>query len=161
MLKITPQNYKNIRKKNFLPKYLLEQGIHIVMPEKAATQWLRALRSGKYTQAIGTLYFPANGGFCCLGVQQKCAVGKIEVQGLPDMNFATIKKLDNTDYLESENYPSLKYLRSQGIFYGKESGSEDQKPYIPSRNNDAAELNDNGHSFDEMADLLEKHMAVY
>ena len=42
----------------------------IRMPKNLLKRWLRALRSGGYQQASGTLYSEKTGGFCCLGVLQ-------------------------------------------------------------------------------------------
>ena len=38
------------------------------LPKEFAEKWLTALRSGKYKQAVETLYDPDVDGFCCLGV---------------------------------------------------------------------------------------------
>lgn len=50
------------------------------MPKNLLKRWLKALRSGEYKQASGTLYNTKTGGFCCLGVLQHVASGgKCEV----------------------------------------------------------------------------------
>jgi hypothetical protein len=50
------------------------------MPKKVKDKWVRALRSGKYKQATGTLYDPATKGFCCLGVLEHVMMnGEVEI----------------------------------------------------------------------------------
>lgn len=178
MIEITEQDYKNILKKNKLPKKLLNQGITIVMPKAEAAKWLRNLRSGRYKQAEGSLYCTQSGGYCCLGLQQKGAVNQIEYVTAPyGSGKESTPLLKPTKWLDKENFfddktygevrgfPSLGYLRSRGIFYSGFDGRRKENPSIPSVDDvdisSAADLNDNGYTFKEIATLLEKHMAVY
>lgn len=170
MIEITEQDYKNILKKNKLPKKLLNQEITIVMPKAEAQKWLKALRSGRYKQAEGTLYDTEDKGFCCLGLQQKCAINKIEYLENPYSKdepslLKTIGWLNKENRVDSNGevrqLPSTTYLRSRGIFYANFDGSRTDNPYIPSESEPAADLNDNGHTFKQLATFLEKHMAVY
>jgi hypothetical protein len=49
------------------------------MPAKIKAKWLKALRSGEYKQAKGTMYNPKTCGFCCLGVlEHVVSGGKVE-----------------------------------------------------------------------------------
>ena len=38
------------------------------MNKNVKERWLRALRSGEYSQGRGQLFDPETGGYCCLGV---------------------------------------------------------------------------------------------
>jgi hypothetical protein len=40
----------------------------IILPEPFRTDWLKALRSGKYRQGVGALHSYVSNTFCCLGV---------------------------------------------------------------------------------------------
>lgn len=147
MLKITKQQAKNVFKKSTLPKYLREKGISIVMPEKDAKAWLKALRSGEYSQAGGALHNANTGGLCCLGVQQHCKLkGYVEIEDVSE-KFA--------------EFPSKEYLRKNGIFYADESGRKSTNPYLMEAGETAADMNDYGHTFTEIADDLEVSIAVY
>ena len=146
MFKITKQQAKNVFKKTTLPKYLLNEGINIVMPEKDAKAWLKALRSGEYDQIGGSLTDGA-GGFCCLGVQQHCKLkGYVEI--------------DERGYVRE--VPTKQYLQENGIFYANKFGRKGHNPYLQSLNELASEANDWGDcNFDEIADALERSIAVY
>lgn len=75
------------------------------LPKKIKRKWLRALRSGTYKQAKGTLYRPESAGFCCLGVLQHCVSGgSVEVEEGSD-----------DDFRES---PSFEWYKQQGIEVG-------------------------------------------
>lgn len=170
MITITEQDYKNIRKKNKLPKRLLDQNINVVMPQNAAVKWLTDLRSGQYTQTDGILYNVETEGYCCLGLQQMGAIGKIELADVFDHQgngeYRTIAALTEggTDVpIRAAGIPSIQYLRSQGIFYADENGYESEIPYLYVNGNyqSVALLNDDGHSFAQIADYLEAYMAVY
>lgn len=70
------------------------------MPAKLKTKWLKALRSGTYKQAKGTLYNPKTAGFCCLGVLQH-----VEEKGSVEVDH-------------HDNYcdvPSVKWMTDHGI----------------------------------------------
>lgn len=165
MITITNKRFNEIKSQGFLPDDLREKNITIIMPKKAAQDWLKALRSGEFIQANGYLNDPHTGGFCCLGVQQYCQLkGNIEVD-----TFGEYLKL-----------PTYEYLDENGIIYVDSYNSFINNPHIHSKNDDAASLNDmtdykqvkvNQHAskeviifnndFKRMADLLEACMAVY
>lgn len=51
------------------------------LTKKQKAKWLKALRSGEYSQTRETLYDPETKGFCCLGVLQHCmSGGKVEYE---------------------------------------------------------------------------------
>ena len=68
-------------------------------PRKTINKWLKALRSGKYKQAKGTLYSEAKNGYCCLGVLQVC-LGDVEKHlGLPSGRWLA---LHDVRFLDAE-----------------------------------------------------------
>lgn len=77
------------------------------MPAKMKAKWLKALRSGEYSQTKGTLYNPVTCGFCCLGVlQHTVSKGSVET--------------DEEDmYCNYAKEPSIKWYEDNGIkIYG-------------------------------------------
>lgn len=100
---------------------------------------VKALRSGRYQQGTGSLV-DAEGFRCCLGVA--CAV-----LGLRSRNSAyrdnSVK--DGSD-LNGEGYPTPRQMKAMGL-----------------RRNTAihlASMNDDGKSFAEIADHIEKRLRV-
>lgn len=156
MLKISKKQYEAVNKRGRLPKNLMDAGITIIMPKKAADEWLAALRSGEFKQIDSTMT-DGNGRFCCLGVQQYCALdGYVEVD-------------ESNEY---EPLPSLKYLKQEGIFFADRFGKRSNNPYLPQKLTDAAALNDekswnargerrHTFTFKSIAKFLEAAIAVY
>lgn len=130
---------------------MCKRKITIRMPKKILNKWLKALRSGEYTQAKGTLHDPETGGFCCLGVLQHCVDGGVE-------------------YHKHKSFcmPSRAWLEDAGIIFQDEVTAninnvpmEDMvstclSPYLPSLQRMADTANDNGKSFKKIADAIEK-----
>jgi hypothetical protein len=126
----------------------------ISMPAAMKTNWLNALRSGEYKQATGVLcredHETGAKGFCCLGVLQQIVSGDVErySSGIPD------------------SVPSLNWLSENGIAF---NGGSQNNPVFIAYNEEvaeqnwtsAAELNDNGASFTEIADILEPLIETY
>ena len=48
------------------------------MDKKLKAKWVKALRSGKYTQCVGALFDKASETYCCLGVLTKVARRKLD-----------------------------------------------------------------------------------
>jgi hypothetical protein len=111
------------------------------MPKELKQKWLDALRSGEYKQATGAL---KNGnGYCCLGVLQMVADGKVEsCHGKP------------------EEMPSEQWLEDHNIsfsYHGMDCISP--KFYIQGSREwfGADELNDNlEYDFNKIANYIEK-----
>lgn len=55
------------------------------MDKKLKAKWIKALRSGKYSQSMGMMYEPETAGFCCLGVL--CSVAGAKLNQIEDMGF--------------------------------------------------------------------------
>lgn len=103
-------------------------------------KWLEALRSGKFKQGSRRLYDKTSGGYCCLGVALTiCGLGKDFMEGrhfvCDDDTFPHVKPKDVPNFPEA-----LIYTDSYSLAYGLSS------------------MNDNGDSFEEIADYIEKHL---
>jgi len=96
-------------------------------------RWVEALRSGEYPQAKGWLR--SNGlsglGFCCLGV-------------LCDLRSPTGWEEENGSFMGEHDFPPPVVATWAGLNF------EQQKV--------VAEMNDNGKSFAEIADYIEKKL---
>jgi hypothetical protein len=112
----------------------------IRMPKKLLKRWLKALRGGTYTQATGTLYEPESCGFCCLGVLQHAVSG------------GYVETYENGDW---QAFPSLGWRQKNGVEFYNDCGDDTCDPWIPSMEMTAADLNDGGHTFAEIADAIE------
>lgn len=113
------------------------------MDVEAKAKWLEALRSGRYTQCGGAL--KAKSGFCCLGVLLD-AVGDGKWQRL----YPEDDDLDESErYVHSNSKASRGYLH--GDFLDEMGLNEDEQQYL-------ANMNDNGKSFAEIADHIEKNL---
>jgi hypothetical protein len=117
------------------------------MDPKVKEMWLNALRSGEYSQTQGHLKTPY--GFCCLGV-------------LCDLYS---KEIGDTEWEKSEYYESgatAEYFEGKQEFLPESvvnwAGFVCEDPTIPSEQKKLSELNDEGMSFKEIADLIETHL---
>jgi hypothetical protein len=113
---------------------------------KAAKQWVAALRSGKYQQCTNGLR--KGNTYCCLGVAN-------EISGLG-------KWID--DYAFQDATLAEAEVAGEDKTYEEEFTSPDVQEWLGLRTKDGsiggitlAELNDDGVPFDEIADIIEKH----
>lgn len=112
--------------------------------KKQIQKWCNALRSGKYSQTIGTLQ--DSNGYCCLGVACKIFIPESKQRIKEDEMLY--------GYLPDELFYSPKWLKAIDSNFG-----EDSRTNPKSKNISLSDLNDSrGFSFDEIADVLE---AVY
>lgn len=101
------------------------------MTKKMANKWIRALRSGKYTQGRHELYTPATNRYCCLGV-------------LCDL------------YPELQLNSIFGAVVSESTLYNHHrAGLADAVGTIPYSGVSLASLNDIGYSFNEIADIIQ------
>lgn len=119
------------------------------LPKEFGTEWLNALRSGNYIQAIETLYNPTTKGFCCLGVacslkyplhylKSKEGVYAEIIRDLKDDDFGTTKF--NLNKIPNELKGDVRYNKLvRELVY----------------------LNDKKTSFPEIADWIEKNVEFY
>lgn len=111
-------------------------GKTICMPQARFDNWIKALRSGSYRQAEGVLHDVDDNSFCCLGVEQHC----------------------NTHTTENDQLPSLGYLKKNNILYmnNGEAGMDPKLVFEDGGPTSAAEMNDEGFNFEDIADRLVK-----
>lgn len=121
------------------------------LPKKIKNKWIKALRSGKYKQTEGRLYDPETKGFCCLGVLQECVTGQVELNygdDPPDYTFAGM--------------PSRMFMEGIGVELEQlEQSHPDTKCCSVMQDkhlSDLVEMNDDGHSFEAIADYIEKNV---
>lgn len=107
-------------------------------PEQKA-KWLEALRSGRYKQGRGAL--SGIGGFCCLGVF--CDV--VDSAGWRPAVLGAMAWTTGSGYLTT---PSTTFIPRELAYPGLGA-------LVQSR---LAEMNDNGASFEEIANWIEKNL---
>jgi hypothetical protein len=115
------------------------------MNQEIKEKWVAALRSGEYAQTKGLLR-DAN-GFCCLGVL--CDVYYKET----GESIWESEQDDDDIRFTFDNQPKI--LPNSVMEW---AGLPDNNPEINGRNNYAAVLNDDGTTFNEIADLIEKNL---
>lgn len=104
------------------------------MKKAIKKKWLKALRSGKYKQTEDKL--KDKKGFCCLGV-------------LCDIH----RKENKKRWLHNSYYDEDLTLPEEIVSW---SGLPSYNPIIDYRSNTLADLNDEGKTFEEIADVIEK-----
>lgn len=110
---------------------------------KIKNKWVKALRSGKFKQAIGTLYDSKTNGYCCLGVL--CVVAGINKDDLEGWEYP------QSAGLSVENDSTTNDCDFWSVQYGK------HKDMIP-----LADLNDDRKlSFAKIADIIEKRVGTH
>ena len=112
------------------------------MNEQVKQKWLSALRSGHYKQTQGLLH--DGSGFCCLGVLCDLYGKEHNVEW----------KLAEDDY--SNNYEFQEEPERLPLLVIEWAGVKQDYPEICETS--LAELNDTGSTFNEIADLIEKHL---
>ena len=114
------------------------------MNQQVKEKWLNALRSGDYQQTQN--YLHKEDGFCCLGVLCDLYIK----ENNEEWNLAVAEDGDR-DYYEFQDKTGripLSVIEWAGV--------EDCNPNICGRS--LAERNDTGSTFNEIADLIEKHL---
>lgn len=122
------------------------ESIYPKMDAKAKKIWVRALRSGDYKQSKSYLCIESQPGsgpsFCCLGVLCEelgdghwTFVGKSFLQETPHWRYSHGSQKTKHDAM-----PPEEFMKSIGLYIGAAE--------------DLAQLNDEGASFDEIADYI-------
>lgn len=109
------------------------------MKKEWADKWISALRSGQYKQ--GREFLCANDQFCCLGVL--CDLSEID-------EFKT-KEHRAAEYLDQDQHLPEEVMRLTGMV--STHGSSYNTP-------DLTVLNDEGSTFLEIADIIEKNWDI-
>ena len=100
------------------------------MKKEVALKWIEALRSGKYRQ--GRRFLCYDGKYCCLGVLNELYLNL---------------ELDKYDYTVGKSHETLP--RANIIGLNSHTG------YLPGSETSLAKLNDEGYTFDEIADIIQ------
>ena len=121
------------------------------MNKKVKQKWIKALRSGKYKQGRGYLRY--NDKYCCLGVIIKLYIEEHsdeKWEKIPKRNFFSFKgdhynlPKEVQDWAETSNDPPVVI---KGINYT-----------LTTMNDGNATGNIKPHTFDQIADLIEKQL---
>ena len=128
------------------------------MDSNLKQKWVRALRSGKYTQAIGQL--KTEDGFCCLGVL--CDVydsSNWTVASDPDLGEDYVEWHYKISKLGGYTYIMKDVLPDEVV---DAAGLDLQNPEVPygidGTKTSLAVINDSGATFKQIADLIETHL---
>ncbi len=107
------------------------------LPKEFKDKWVKALRSGEYAQRKGCLH--SNGRYCCLGVA--CIEAGFSTEELGDIGV-----IDSI--IESRNEDIYNTIPEALI------GDEKTNTIV----NFLIKNNDNGHSFKDIANWIEKYL---
>jgi hypothetical protein len=113
------------------------------MKKRIKARWIKALRSGDYSQVQDYLWAD---GYCCMGVLAD--VGKFELAGVFRMNASCDYEYYDTEVqsfeqLQSEELPSIA-LELVGL-------TPDEQALL-------IRMNDSGALFDQIADYIEENL---
>lgn len=111
------------------------------MKTEIAKKWIAALRSGEYRQAKGRLRDGSS--FCCLGV-----LCNVHAQEFPDI---AKRQRQTNAYIGAEKVPPEEVMEWSGL--------NERNPVVRfwEMERSLAELNDEGESFETIADLIEEN----
>ncbi len=131
------------------------------MRQEVKEKWLAALRSGNYTQAQGRLR--VGDSFCCLGVLCDLAIADgVAIRWGEEVAWGEgIVPIVPREYPEGEDLLNLSVLPDIVIEWAglpEYTGNPDLRYEYQDENRVAlAVLNDNGFTFEQIADLIETH----
>lgn len=119
-----------------------------MLKKKIKKKWLKALHSDKYKQTTSCLH-DAN-GYCCLGV-------------LTDIYLNEKGKTWEDEYPVNKDgehgwQATLDEKVAEWAFKPKYSNCDDAQVEVEGSNHCLAELNDNGYTFNEIADIIEAQL---
>jgi len=121
------------------------------MRQDIADKWIVALRSGEYKQ--GSDYLCDSGYHCCLGV-----LCELYMEHTGDLLYASLKRDDGVvSYGGYTETLPIEVMKWSGV--STETGSiydSDMQDVFSS----LAEMNDSGHTFDELADIIHQQWSV-
>lgn len=106
------------------------------LPKEFAERWVKALRSGKYQQATGSL--KTKSGYCCLGVA--CKIKGARIADLKDHEW--IERKGCIDPIVLEKIPDLL------------KGDSRENEFVKI----VADMNDRGKTFTVIADYIEQEV---
>lgn len=112
------------------------------MKKEDKKRWVAALRSGKYSQCTGRLHNPRTDSYCCLGIA-------CEIFGVTDRNYINVWKDGWQGRLPLDLCKRFD-MEDDGALEGKTPKKWGNYPSLVS-------LNDKGFTFEELADVIERH----
>ena len=120
-------------------------------PKEARALWVEALRSGEYKR--GTGYLRSHDNFCCLGVA--CDLYKQEVK--PDAEWESVSRedigpLDHFSFMDAVGTLPLPVMKWLGL----SDHVGELRRHIQGDPGSLIDVNDGGHSFTFIADLIEE-----
>lgn len=120
------------------------------MNPEIKTEWVAALRSGKYQQGTDVLTSVAKGTNCCLGVLCELAVAAGVPLYVEDVDGK--RTYDGNDF-----YPPTAVIKWAGL---DNLGPDKHNPRVEfeSEHRPVAKLNDEGKTFAQIADAIEKSL---
>jgi hypothetical protein len=142
-----------------------------MMNPEIKQEWVKALRSGKFFQATGAL--STGGGYCCLGVLCEIAVEKGVVTKKPSIDRPGLQHYGDPKWGSASVLPKAvkawSGIDDQLGLIDHRAVSEDELRSRPASARvraqkrlmgllSLAELNDNGFTFAEIADIIEKYL---
>ncbi len=116
------------------------------LPKEFAEKWVKALRSGVYTQGSNQLFNERDNSYCCLGLA-------CEIAG-HTKNIKRYGALGYIDHYNSKTKRSAMFPNIPNELYGGERNRENL-PLI------LAKMNDDAKSFSEIADWIEENVEFY
>lgn len=123
------------------------------MNPEIKTKWLSALRSGEYSQGERVLRDKDN-NYCCLGVL--CDIAIKENPELAKWEKSTCDINGNEVYRVIDSLGYEAYVLNPGVL--EWSGLTENNPKVNGAEGSLAELNDQGHTFKEIADIIEAQL---
>jgi len=128
------------------------------MDKDIKTQWVGALRSGEYTQGTGQLREGSEeeaGAYCCLGVL--CTLYD-KAMGGDCWEYDSGGTATRYAHKGEKNYPSCAVMDWAGLWDVVPDGGENTVRIGRDDIGQLAILNDEGKSFEEIADLIESSL---
>lgn len=121
------------------------------MNQDIKQRWVAALRSGEYKQ--GTNWLCKNGEFCCLGVLSDLAVKDGVISARPSEWDEATTYFDNEPALLPEAVAEW-----AGLPCAEDGPLEDPVVQVGGVEKGLSELNDEGMTFTELADIIEEKL---
>lgn len=135
-------------------KWLVKE-LGYINPE-VKDKWLKALRSGEYKQGKGALK-TNDDKFCCLGVLCDLYQKEHEEAKWVDSTDKNLSEGTNKDLFEDGHGSVRAGIPTDAVI--RWAGMKEPNPKVGSFGGSTlAKLNDNGSTFDEIADLIEKYL---
>jgi hypothetical protein len=117
-------------------------------------KWVKALRSGEYKQGMGTL--KREDKYCCLGVLCDLHAKETGKTWYQQHSYAFTRKIVSRKIVSLYEGAVTEVPNSVAEWAGFSELDPKMDPKIGLRH--ATQLNDNGYSFEQIADLIEENL---